>query len=301
MLGLLSCQGHDDTAAFTWPTAHSHVTDTGADLDVDFSALEADLNTVFQTLRSINGQPIIDVHDEVMTHTDGQCPGYTENNGSLFWYAACTSSVGTAYNGYLFYTLYDGEDLFGDGNAWDAWIVTGAADVTTATGETAHFGGQAYTAHTVQADNDQVFLWYTGVGGSFYADTASAQGTWLTDGGSAALQMYAATYAEYGINIFSLQGDLSLNGSISAMHTDALFIYTEYPGVYPCAEEPTGTLQVRTADGTWLDIAFDIDPSTLDVDAGRCDGCGTVSYQSDVIGEICIDASPLVDWKEAPW
>ncbi|MCP4805529.1 MAG: hypothetical protein GY884_09285 [Proteobacteria bacterium] len=58
-----------------------------------------------------------------------------------------------------------------------------------------------------------------------------------------------------------------------------------------CAAEPAGTILVRDEVGYWYELVFD----------GSCDGCGSVQWEGETLGEACIDVSPLYAWEDAPW
>ncbi len=36
-------------------------------------------------------------------------------------------------------------------------------------------------------------------------------------------------------------------------------------------------------------------------EAEQCDGCGSLSFQGQAIGEICPDLGGLLAWEERPW
>ena len=71
---------------------------------------------------------------------------------------ACTADSGAYYSGYAFYNVYQDEDLFGDGNDWDATVISGAADMWAGENleEYYHLGGAAYTAESFAEDNVRV-------------------------------------------------------------------------------------------------------------------------------------------------
>ena len=86
------------------------------------------------------------------------------------------------------------------------------------------------------------------------------------------------------------------------MQLNDLLMYTPYPGFYPCAE-PYGSMGVRDNAGSWYTIEFDVvyENDAFSAPDGTCDGCGTVSHEGDVLGEVCIDPTPVIDWESTPW
>ena len=67
-----------------------------------------------------------------------------------------------------------------------------------------------------------------------------------------------------------------------------------------CATELSGTVGVRTPEGQWVDIVFDGNPEGA-VPAASCDGCGVGFVQGEVVGDVCVDATSVLDWEQSPW
>ena len=304
LLGACTSGGDDPSADAEAPSAYTYTPeadDSDGPGDLDLDAVAAALQQVFAESRTLNARPVLDTYQDILAQSDAGCPSYYEQDGNIFWYASCTAASGAAYSGYAFYNVYEGVDLFGDGNAWDADALFGTADMVDATGTGhVHLGGSAYVAEAVSQDG--ALLWYTAVTGAFFGDTAAAQGTWMESGQAPAMSLYAARYDQADVNILYLFGNAALSGEVTAMSTEGLAIYTYVPGIYPCAEEPMGALALRDAEGRWYELTFDINPETLAVRAGgACDGCGTLSYKGEEVGQVCIDGSVLVDWEVTPW
>ena len=66
-----------------------------------------------------------------------------------------------------------------------------------------------------------------------------------------------------------------------------------------CDLEPIGGIRIRTSDGLWIDLAFDIDEEWQLT--GLCDGCGTAFIDNQQLGQICIDMDGLFNWTDKPW
>ena len=72
----------------------------------------------------------------------------------------------------------------------------------------------------------------------------------------------------------------------------------------PCDIEPHGSIWFRTSDGVAYQIDFDGPDATLGeavTEKSQCDGCGTLSFQGEEVGAICVDVSGLLNWEERPW
>ena len=66
-----------------------------------------------------------------------------------------------------------------------------------------------------------------------------------------------------------------------------------------CDKEPAGTMRLRTDDGFWIDLVFDVNADFQST--GPCDGCGSATLNGTYIGQVCITLSNLFDWEEHPW
>ena len=258
-------------------------------------AVEDALALSIDGLSRLSSDPVFDAYDTAMSKGEDYCPLYYEQNGNTFWYGSCTTSGGTWFDGYGFYTYYEDYLVDANGNVWDTEYISGAATVREAAGETFHVGGYVQKAWTVGANG--FVIEQDNLLGSFLDDDAEA-GTWLADGLQPSIYTYAS-YAETGG--FSVGGYRGYQGSLGgmgeggqvALDTDYLIVATTSLGT-PCADEPAGTVTVRTADGGWWSVTFDMQPETFEM-TGACDGCGTVTDASGaVVGTACADFSALL-------
>jgi len=265
---------------------------------IDITSLETGINDSLIGLFSYNAGPLVESYAEIMSYADSYCPSAYEIDGNAFWYGQCQSEQGMSYDGYLFYNSYENFDIFADGSSWNIATISGSSDMVYPDGSYIHWGGNSYFGTGVNPDGMPIFL--SLINGSFLDEQDSS---WLQDGLSSSLMMYAVQYSTGSPNL--LANGVYLNGSIpldanyvSGIEFQELAIYSELFN-YPCEQEPIGGLSVRTNSSHWIDIYFDVDENwTL---TGTCDGCGAAYQDNEFIGEICIDASPLLDWVEAPW
>ena len=263
---------------------------------LDIASMEEEVNEAIAQMRDNHSREIVDSYYNVMDYADEQCPTAYEDDGNAFWYGYCDSGQGLSFDGYLFFNTYDDYDLFSDGTLWDAEIINGSTTMYHDSFGKSHYSGNAYIAQGVNNEGADVFL--SAVQGSFLVE--SSDDVQLQEGWSPWMTMYAFRQ-DTGFGVSKV---LILNGSIplSGIHVGALSFSNmaafAAPG-YPCPKEPTGTLSLRSSQGVWLDVAFDV---TEDWQlTGECDGCGMATTEFGDAYEFCVDVAPLVLWEEVPW
>lgn len=265
----------------------------------DLDEMSLGLDEFVDAALKLSAQPVFEAYQSSLEGADTTCPDWYEQDGNVFWYSQCTSDDGTRFDGYGFTYIYDQEDVFGDGNLWDAEVISGAATITRADGGMFHYGGQASLAQGLNEEYS-ADLYYSAVAGSFLWESADATSSWITSGASPVFTIYGLDYPHYGRYLY-LSGSASGLGAVaSAVDTDALVIGDTTTG-FPCDLEPAGTVAVRSSDGLWVEVVFDVDPDDYSM-TGDCDGCGTATFEGDVLGQVCADFTPLLDWEgSTPW
>lgn len=264
---------------------------------LDIASIEEEVSHALSVMRINNSQEIVDSYYSVMSYADQQCPTSYEVDGNAFWYGSCQSDQGLAFDGYLFFNTYEATDLFSDGTLWDAEVVNGSTTLYHSLLGKSSYSGNAYMAQGVNSDGADVFLSISQ--GSFLVESAMADQ--LQQGWSPWLTMYGIRYnTEWGsANAISLNGSLPYLGvNIAALSFTNLLVLDELFG-HPCPQEPMGSLSVRTTEGVWLDVEFDVSQDWALT--GICDGCGVATTQMGDTYDFCVDVSPLVDWEETPW
>lgn len=281
------------------PSEYSY--DPGEEASDDFSAEEAGqaIDDFIAVAFELNAAPVFAAYDGAMAHADETCPAYYEQDGNVFWYSFCTSESGASYDGYGFTYVYEDTELLGEGGGvWDAVVLSGAADITEPDGSTFHFGGTAYLAEgwneAYSADT-----WYSAVAGAFVWDSPEAGSTWISEGASPAWAMYLLDSGQYGKAAYLSGSAVILGGSASAIDVGELGLYASGWG-FPCELEPAGTISVRSQQGTWVDVVYDVDGATWGL-SGECDGCGEGFVEGESIGQVCSDFSGLLAWDGSPW
>jgi len=266
----------------------------------DALAVEGAMDAALAMARTISAAPVFAGYDAAMAAAEPACPSWYDYEGNVYWYANCTTSAGTWFGGYGFLDTYVAEDIYGDGTIWDARTAFGSATVRAADGTTFHLGGGATIAQGLNPDGWVIHQ--STVQGSFVWEGAEGA-DWLAAGASPNFALYAAHLSGEGwtARYAVADGALSVDGPDGPQiaELDRVTLSDRATG-WPCPEEPGGAMAVRTADGAWWDVQFDVDVDTWQL-TGDCDGCGTVSANGVVVGTACVDASPLLDWEESPW
>jgi hypothetical protein len=297
--GATDQKGGEAPALADPPSEYVYTPEAQAEARFDADALEAILDEYLTGSMVFTATPVMEAYGQVLEAAEPGCPDWYEVDGNTFWYAYCSTSTGTSFDGYGFYTVYDGVDAFGDGNLWELTAISGSATVRDNAGHTLHIGGDLYDGTGLSTDGAR--LWVSQVAGAFLWDGPGSEGSWLAQGGSPSLLLYAIQYELDGqaYNYLYETGAIAglAGGSAALQLNDVSMAHTALG--YACAAEPMGTLSVRDSSGHWWEIRFDLD------DRGRltgdCDGCGGVFDGETYVGEVCADFSPMLDWERNPW
>ena len=295
-LFLCACVEEKELASYTEPLPYEYEAEV-ASPSIDVLALEQETNEAIALIRSYHSRSIMNSYTQVLGYADAQCPSRYELNGNAFWYGYCTSSQGLSFDGYLFYNTYEETDLFGDGTLWDAQILSGSSSLYQSSLGKTWYGGNVYLAEGINSDGAEVFL--SAIQGSFLIQ--DAQEDWFQEGWAPSLTMYGVRYdlPTEAANALVVQGSVPFQGEhIGALAFTDLIIYDQIFG-YSCPQEPLGMLSIRSKEGIWIDVSFDVEADWSV--SGVCDGCGVGTTESGDVYEICLDFAPLLDWEENPW
>ncbi|RME29205.1 MAG: hypothetical protein D6798_00640 [Deltaproteobacteria bacterium] len=272
----------------------------------DRAAVETGLQQAIDLVLGISGQPIVDAYFAMLETADDRCPTWYEQDGNVFWADVCTSDAGTEFDGYSFYYPYVDADLDGSGTLWSGDYLYGVATIVEADGTLFHAGGavQVLTGFNPGTDPfataDDSYYGLSQIIGGFACTDPSCAESWPGEGLSPDLYVYTVDYPDYGVNGAYVQGGISgLSESATAVLFDDNFLYHEAAGS-PCEREPTGTMQLRDADGTWWRVVFDT-PDSGALDEARCDGCGTAFLGEEEVGQACLDFSSWLDFEVLAW
>lgn len=304
LIPLLACQPTIDGAlpgdpATTSPEPWVYQASTEDSPTYDAAMVEAALQQTIDLALQLHAGPVMDAYLQVIDGADARCPEWYEQDGNVFWYDLCTSDQGTLFDGYGFFYEYDRVDLDGSGVLWSGESLYGVATITTPAGQTFHAGGglQVLTGQGIDPESHAAV---SDIAGGFLWSGAEGADDWLADGLVPDIYLYSIDYPSYdGRGVYVDGGVSGMPGeATAALFTEAL-LFSESLGSV-CALEPTGTAQIRDADGDWWMIAFDT-PQEGGMDPTLCDGCGTVSLAGQEVGTACADFSPWLDWELYPW
>jgi hypothetical protein len=250
-----------------------------------------------------HADPVVDAYDLLLSSGDDYCPQLYKKDGGSVWYSGCSSSSDTSYSGFGYELVFD--DMDSGGIVYNGAQIYGQMTLTDASGQVFRGDGTAMSLLGYAADGGgNVF--YSSVTGAF-TWTAAPETSWLHEGDSAGITVYAMDYPLYDVRLVQLQGSVQVeeqNGHLFAVAFDANSTLLESEGLgAACAAEPGGTISVRDSNAIWYDVAFDGPTSdgTFLGDASRCDGCGDVTVEGEVLGSVCPDFSDWLSWESSPW
>jgi len=267
------------------------------DVEVDLDDVGTTLQLVLDTALSLNALPVEASYDKAMEGQGSQCPYYYTTPQGTYWFDNCTAETGSEFNGYVFaYGESDVPDPY-SGGTMSYWSASGAATVVDPAGNLLEVGGTAY--HTTTTSTGLVSFTSV-VAGTFAWGGAEATGTWLEEELDPDFILYGyKTTGQFPGRLMYLDGGFSgiSDGWAVAFDENAI---AEVALGSTCPDELSGTVGIRTPEGQWVDIVFDGDLYAA-VDAEACDGCGVAFVQGEVVGEVCVDATVVLDWEETPW
>ncbi len=258
------------------------------DVDVAEPSLEGLAEAITQAAGvaySFHADPVVDAYDAIMSAGDEYCPQVYEKEGGAVWYSGCSSSSGTSYAGFGY--QYDYVDFADEnGTVFNGAQIYGQMTLTDAAGRTFHGDGVAMSlvGHTDQGAGK---VFYSGITGAFQW-TGARDESWLFQGDSAGITVYAADYESYGLRYVQFLGSVQVEeaGGIFAVAFDndiGTLIESDGLGA-ECWAEPGGIISVRDPNAIWYDVAFDgptSDGASLG-DPTRCDGCGEVTVNGEL-------------------
>lgn len=274
----------------------------------DLATIEVSVGEVFATLATVDPRTLNRAYETLRKgQGSSSCPYYyTDSSGETYygyyyWFGGCTASSGAAFSGYGYsfsYDLLDYGSYFYEDYAYTQLF----GSITDRLGQKLEMSGYAYHynyGYPGYADR----YGYAYIQGDARWDAAEAQGTWLAEELSVDVSWswsYAGGY-DRGTAL-GLNGAISgLRGEMNTALFESVYIYSADRGS-PCEQEPSGVVSVRDAAGEWYEIEFQGPAwAGAPIFQPHCDGCGTVSWRGQVLGQVCPDVSPLLDWESRPW
>ncbi len=251
---------------------------------IEISALDAGFSALVEGLSRIDPMVAHAGHGWAMGYRDSSCPLMDEHNGQELWWGDCRTESGSLFQGFSLYTQVRGMPAsqgYVDHYYWnhshmmvqpddgDTYLALGDNEVTG----TRYDNGDRLQTVTLLGD----YRW----------THRAADDTWMQDDLSLTLDLRAEQAR--GLHSLRMTGGASrLPGLFVATELNGLFLNEDPSG---CALEPEGSLEVWEAQAGWYSVEFDAGQG------GACDGCGTVSWEGDVLGEVCADFSPWLVWS----
>lgn len=301
---LLACGGPDaepsgaDAEGPGEPSPYIYEEDAPPVPPASAAELEAVLQDAVDVALTFNARPIFEAYERVMNDRGTYCPAEYATDEGTYWLDECTAESGAWYSGFLFTgDLVDVYDPFTQTFS-DARSISGGATVLDAEGHRFTASG---TAYWLESESDAFIQYLTVLQGSFGWDGPGSEGTWLEGTLSPDLTSVAYRVPATNGHLVVLDGGVSgLSGAASAVAFEDVVIFDLGLGS-TCWKEPSGTISVRSTDGSWTDILFDGPPDIGEPATGACDGCGRAFYRGEVVGEVCADFSPLLGWGTSPW
>jgi hypothetical protein len=272
----------------------------------DQAKIEDAIAAAISQLRVVGGSAPISAYDTLMAEADDYCPTYSEYEGSVYWYGGCTTAEGVRFDGYSFLNTYADEPLWGEGSSMSGPVLNTQGAIVLADGSRFSMGGTAY-AFEGNVDTEGLYAWSTGVTGAFGWTPDEIDSSWM--GGDIRPDVETIAYRwDFGDgNIYRALGSTAgISGLASAWGTvfiSDLFSVDEITGFWPCEDEPSGIISVRSDTGHWFQVVYDVESEgdAWTIADGACDGCGTVYSAGENVGQACSDFSDLRDWDEQPW
>ena len=207
-------------------------------------------------------------------------------------FRSCTNVEGDQFAGFV--------NDFVSTDPVDARSYRAEATITTTDGRRLTIAGEG----GIEASHDNRW-WRSDVDGVMYYDGPAADGTWVVTGVELSLGYYLELGDDGAVSIVQLDGAVSdLEGDVSAVSfSDIQYAFSETNT--ECPQEPYGSLAVRDATGVWADLVFDVEGDlkagyTIS-DTALCDGCGTLWYGGDNLGQVCLDTAGLQGAEVPPW
>lgn len=316
LMALTACAGSEPhSGRWTGPIGEADDTgddDTAAWLVYDDEApgaapsdVEAAISASFLVLLSIDPAWLHQTYDALLGYGDGACPSYYLHDYT-WWTDTCVvesgEGAGSSFGGSAI-TYWD-TDVTESGVLYTNMAAFVAVDVQIQDPEGHEL--RAVASSTVWREGtrleDGLELYEASFDGSFHWDgpvSGLAEGaqSWLA---------WENLLLDLGLSFQRDSGSgstlISVDGALSGLPLDASDVFGLDSVLYDavvldatpdstCTREPSGTIGVRGADGSWSYAAFDED----------CDGCGALFQGGVLTGEVCPDFGALADWSDRPW
>jgi hypothetical protein len=272
----------------------------------DQAKVQASIDAAIDQVLVITAHPPIIAYLTVMEASDEYCPYNSEFEGSAYWYGGCTTAGGTRFEGYSFYEEFVDQPLFGEGSNMFGTSLNTQGTVILDDGTRFDMGGSA-AVYEGTINNEEIYVWFSSVNGTFGWSDSEVDESWMGGPIRPTIQNLAYLWTfEDGSEYRALNttaGFSGLEAEWSTVYLSEVFTVDSLGGYWPCTDEPSGTISVRSNLGDWFQVVYDVEQVGDDwtIAPGACDGCGTVFASGEAVGEACNDFNSLRDWGEQPW
>ena len=300
------------------PSAWVYSPDDTASTDVDLDAMAVALQEWIDLSYTYNAEGLFEGYKSAIESrgyhpsTGAGCPQYEaatiDNTTFERWFGICNTTEDAAFAGQV--GAFDTEDNSLQGSDITGWFVPPLlkADETLFTGS--NWSGMAYIrdledrrfwgAGTLSAMNgvgtDGRSVKLSQVMGSYLWDGSGDEDAWFGTVVSIDWGVRVDWDPEGNIIVVVTGGLPRLSATGATIVTDWLLLEYRNSGK-SCPIEPNGNMEYRDADGLWFEIEFE----GFSEKSKYCDGCGHVSSEGEIIGEVCVDFSPWVEFGDSPW
>ena len=284
-------EAHDVTIDV--PTGPYIVADTDPVMPTtDAATLAEGMTEALMALFAFDLNPIETGYTQVMAEADEDCPIWAIDGESVYWYASCTSDLGTSFNGYG--TLVDYATLPPeDGIHFSGTMLNTIATISSFEGE--HFSGGGAAFNIQATNNDGYELAYMGTDGGFEWSGPEAEGSWMR--AATSLDFIALMEQNSEHKVLQIEGTISGLSAVDAVVFSGL---TAVNTILPdgCGPEPHGMVAIRDIEGHWFDLEFQgmDDQGALDTTNG-CDQCATAWFEGRPLFEVCPVMDLLYAWS----
>jgi len=320
----LGCSGGEDTGktpADTNPPPFGSDTGYGVapigEPGLDLAGVESALDEGVRLVRSLDPADLLDLMDQLLSQQDqGVCPSFTETDADYYDLGrpqeVCTASSDAVFQVDLRY-MRDEEGQDGASYLYENALVVGGSRIVDSAGEALDFSLKfTHTDRVISTGNRKIAGQWFGVS----TWSGATAGEWLGGASSVGLEyMWVTETDSTTAAAFTAQGGISgLQGTVADTVIFSGVFGQEYPADVlgftlasasfqsQCEEEPHGSVSIRTRENEWYEVRFDGPVLAQPVESpAECDGCGTVWFRGESMGEICPDMAMFLDWQGRPW
>jgi hypothetical protein len=261
--------------------------------DTSDATLSAGIAEALSAIMGFDFAPIETGYTAAMAGLDADCPTWSSDGDTTFWFANCTSEDGTTFEG--FGAAVDYADVPPEnGVAYQGTFLNTVSTIQTPTGETFTGGGQAFD---VSGSNGEGYeLRNFGVSEGYSWTGNASMGTWMKD--PTVLDFVAFTQQSGDFRTLEISGSISGLESVEAVVFDGL-LGLNAPLPEGCTAEPSGNISVLDQAGNWFDLEFNGMNTEGELETGAgCDGCATAWFLGYPLFEVCPNLDEIYDWAD---